>query len=162
MCCRRETHTPHMRLQTAVPTTRRMLLAEDQSSGFTSGCRLGLTLAFENPPTLLRASPPYCSADCLPPSRGSSTACVFPTGSSTNPTFPSEENTANNILQPWHLESKMLHKYSHYYHNLYKNDNFEHSLLGYMIYVNERERASETEDNFQSDLGRISCFTVPD
>jgi len=98
----------------------------------------------------------------LPSLPHSSPAGVFPTGSGRNHTFPSKEDTANNIFQPWRLESKMLHKYSHYYHNLYKNDNFEHSLLGRMICVNERERASEAGDNFQSASGRISCFTVPD
>lgn len=119
-------------------TTRLMPLSEDQSSGFTSSCCLGLTFAFVNSSPLLCARPPYCSADCLPPSRDSSTACISPTGSTKTHTFPSKENTANNILQSWHLESKMLHKYSHYYHNLYKNDNFEHSRLGYVICVNEK------------------------
>lgn len=56
----------------------------------------------------------------------------------------------------------MLHKYSNYYHDLYRNNNFEHSLLGFTICVNARERGSETEDDFQSDVGRTGGLTVPD
>lgn len=120
-------------------TAQLMLPSEDQSSCFTSSCPLGLTFAFVNSSTTLCARPPSCSADCLSPSCDTRPACIFPTGSSKKHMFPSKENTANNILEPWHLEGKMLHKYSHYYHNLYKNDEFEHSLLSYMICVNERE-----------------------
>lgn len=75
--------------------------------------------------------------------------------------FPRTANTANNTLQPRHLESKMLLIHSHYCHNLYRNDHFEDILLGDMICGNEREGASGTEDHFQSDGGRLSRFTVP-
>lgn len=57
--------------------------------------------------------------------------------------FPSKENTASNILQAWHLTSKMLHIHSNYYHNLHKHWLNTVFLVIWSVWIKENERLKQ-------------------